>query len=60
MNNDKTYRALNRYSDIMVYNDTRVILNKRPPALNSIENTYINAAYVDGPLKVGDKKIIAA
>jgi protein tyrosine phosphatase len=35
MNKDKIYRELNRYSDICVYNDTRVILNKRPPALDS-------------------------
>ena len=42
-----------------MYNDTRVELAKRPP-INAIEYTYINAAYVDSPLAVGDKKIIAA
>jgi protein tyrosine phosphatase len=60
LNTDSEFESKNRYNDIMVYDDTRVVLEKRPPKQDTIQDTYINAAYVDSPLAVGDRKIIAA
>jgi protein tyrosine phosphatase len=60
LNTDSEFESKNRYNDIMVYDDTRVVLEKRPPKQDTLQDTYINAAYVDSPLAVGDRKIIAA
>lgn len=45
------YDSLNRYTDILTYKDTRVVLKSR-------HNDYINACFVDGPMRAN--QIIAA
>ena len=59
---DKKIRAMNRYSDILAYEHSRVWLVERSsmPGFRAFEDSYINANFVDGPLAVGDRKIIAS
>ena len=59
---DKKIREKNRYSDILAYKHSRVNLVPRAsmPHGDTFVNGYINANFVDGPLNVGDRKIIAA
>ena len=52
----RQFYHLNRYSDIMVYENTRVKLDPRNPE----ENTYINACYVDSPFATNDNRLIAS
>ena len=54
MNRDIRVEELNRYTDILPFEDTRVVLQKGEGA-----DTYINANFVHSPLGL-DKKIIAA
>jgi protein tyrosine phosphatase len=54
MNSDKSVAHLNRYTDILPFEDTRVVLKMGEGA-----DTYINANFVHSPLGF-DKKIIAA
>ena len=53
---------MNRYSDILAYEHSRVRLVERSsmPGFRAFEDSYINANFVDGPLAVGDRKIIAS
>ena len=72
---DHQFQHLNRYSDIMVYDDTRVKLKPRVDESKcTLADTYINACFVDvsishvwliililqSPFAVGDQKIIAS
>ena len=61
---DKKYRDKNRYIDILPYEHTRVKLVQRPQSEGKgypeEVQAYINANFVDSPLKTGDKKIIAS
>ena len=56
------FRDLNRYSDILAFKHSRVHLLPRPN-LNQVDPevaSYINANFVDGPLReVGNRAIIA-
>jgi len=54
--NDAEYALLNRYSDILTYEDTRVKLPTRPGRPKT--DSYINASYVNSPLGA-DRKFIA-
>jgi protein tyrosine phosphatase len=45
---DKAIREMNRYSDILPFKDTRVILKDRGD--KSDVSKYINASFVDSPL----------
>jgi protein tyrosine phosphatase len=54
MNRDIRVEELNRYTDILPFEDTRVVLQKGEGA-----DGYINANFVHSPLGL-DKKIIAA
>ena len=51
----------NRYSDILAYKHSRVHLVSRPSITKGDPevNAYINANFVDGPLGLNDRKIIA-
>lgn len=53
---------MNRYSDILAYKHSRVQLVERAsmPGFRDYEDGYINANFVDGPLAVSDRKIIAS
>ena len=59
---DKKIQGMNRYSDILAYQHSRVKLLPRASMLNFMpfEDGYINANFVDGPLGVADRKIIAS
>ena len=61
---EKEFRDKNRYVDILPYNHTRVKLVQRADQEGKGDpaevQAYINANYVDGPLKEGDSKIIAS
>lgn len=61
------YFARNRYSDILTYDKTRVILKKGADVSQRVESDYINACYVNSPFPdhstpgiEGDRKIIAS
>ena len=60
--NDKKIRPMNRYSDILAFAHSRVQLVERASmqGFREYEDSYINANFVDGPLAVGDRKIIAS
>lgn len=49
---DDKYSELNRYCDILVYDETRVKLQRNE------DTDYINACFVDSPLG-NDRKLIA-
>ena len=51
---EKKYQHLNRYVDILAFEHSRVRLVDRGLAGDKDVNGYINANYVDGPLKEGD------
>lgn len=53
-----SYYEYNRYTDILPYGETRVVLQKRPG--DETNDHYINANYIDSALEKGDKKIIAS
>ena len=61
---DKKFRDKNRYSDILAFEHSRVKLVQRPQMEGKGDEpdvqAYINANFVDSPLKPGDKKIIAS
>ena len=61
---DEKYRQRNRYSDILPFEHTRPKLSQRPQTEGKGDpeevQAYINANFVDGPLKQGDQKLIAA
>jgi protein tyrosine phosphatase len=57
---DKKYQHLNRYVDILPFDHTRVRLVDRGLEGEKDINEYINANFVDGPLKEGDRKIIGS
>jgi receptor-type tyrosine-protein phosphatase A len=55
------FKLKNRYNDILPFNHSRVHLVPRASmASGDTEvNAYINANFVDGPLGLNDRKIIA-
>lgn len=46
-------KEYNRYSDILTYKDTRVVLQ------SDLDTDYINACFIDSPFG-SDRKLIAA
>jgi protein tyrosine phosphatase len=60
MNNDPAVYNLNRYTDIIPYDDTRVLLQDRwVNAENHAIDSYINADYINSVMWKNDKKLIA-
>jgi len=50
------YQVKNRYSDILPFEHSRVVLKHRvePVSPEKSPEDYINANFVDSPLQVGD------
>jgi len=60
MNNDPAVYNLNRYTDIIPYDDTRVVLNDRwVTNENHAQDSYINADYINSVMGQNDRKLIA-
>lgn len=57
MNNEPAVYNLNRYVDVIPYDDTRVILRDMG---DDPQESYINADYVHSPANNKDRKIIAS
>ena len=55
------FKPKNRYSDILPFSHTRVHLIPRASMTSGDPevNAYINANFVDGPVGLNDRKIIA-